>query len=147
MSVSRKLLEVRMTRHFRWTKLFLLTVAALIGFTPALAQGQGAVIRGRVMSDAGQPLVGAQIYINDLAVSVGTNQAGAYTITLPAARLTGGQVNIRVRAIGYQPQLRVITLNPGEQTVDFSLKRDVTQLGEVVVTGVTTATEQIKTPF
>lgn len=136
-----------MTRQFRWTRFFLLTFAVLIGFTPVLAQGQGAVIKGRVMSDAGQPLIGAQIYINDLAVAVGTNQAGGFTINLPAARLTGGQVNIRVRAIGYQPQLRAITLNPGEQTVDFSLKRDVTQLGEVVVTGVSTATEQVKTPF
>ena len=136
-----------MTRLLRSAKFMFWTLAVLVGVAPALAQGQGAVINGRVMSDAGQPLVGAQIYINELNVSVGTNQSGAYTLNIPAARLSGQTLNVRVRAIGYQPQLRSITLSPGAQTVSFDLKKDVTQLGEVVVTGVTSSTEQIKLPF
>jgi TonB-linked SusC/RagA family outer membrane protein len=99
------------------------------------------------MSEQGQPIVGANVYINDLNISVGTSQSGAFTITIPQARLTGSPVNLRVRAIGYQPQMKVITLNAGAQTANFDLRRDVTQLGEVVVTGVTGATETVKLPF
>jgi TonB-linked SusC/RagA family outer membrane protein len=134
-------------RLFSSTRFFPCIVAAVFAFTPALAQGQGAVITGRVISEQGLPLVGAGVYINDLAISVATSQSGSFTITIPQARLSGQTVNLRVRAIGYQPQIRQITLNPGPQTVNFDLRRDVTQLGEVVVTGVATATEQIKVPF
>jgi TonB-linked SusC/RagA family outer membrane protein len=136
-----------MTRLFRSTGFFWLALVAAVAGAPALAQGQAAVITGKVMSEQGQPLVGANVYINDLNISIGTNQNGAYTLTIPAARVSGQTVNIRVRAIGYQPQVRAIALTRGTQTVNFDVKKDVTQLGEVVVTGVTAATESIKLPF
>jgi TonB-linked SusC/RagA family outer membrane protein len=136
-----------MKKLLRPTKALLWIAALLVGISPALAQGQGAVISGKVMSEQGQPLVGANVYINDLNISVGSSQSGSFTINIPQARLTGQTVNLRVRAIGYQPQMRQITLTAGSQTVNFDLRKDVTQLGEVVVTGVATATEQIKLPF
>src|SRR4029079_6987128 len=113
--------------------------AALLGLALALpvaeAQAQNAVITGKVTSEFGQPVDQANVYINDLTISVGTNAQGAYTITIPAARVSGQQVNLRVRAIGYQPGLRPIRLTPGTQTQDFSLKQDINRLNEVVVTG------------
>ncbi|MGI9043786.1 MAG: SusC/RagA family TonB-linked outer membrane protein [Gemmatimonadaceae bacterium] len=136
-----------MTKFLRSPTLLRLALVAAAGFFPAVAQGQGAVISGRVMSEQGQPLVGANLYINDLNISVGTSNAGAYSITIPQARLTNQPVNLRVRAIGYLPQTRIITLTAGTQTINFDLRRDVTQLSEVVVTGVATATEQVKLPF
>ncbi|HUQ19168.1 MAG TPA: SusC/RagA family TonB-linked outer membrane protein [Gemmatimonadaceae bacterium] len=136
-----------MKKLFRSTRFLASALAALAFVAPALAQGQGAVISGRVMSEQGQPIVGANVYINDLNISVGTSQSGNFTITIPQARLTGASVNLRVRAIGYQPQMKVVTLNAGSQTANFDLRRDVTQLGEVVVTGVSTATETVKLPF
>jgi TonB-linked SusC/RagA family outer membrane protein len=136
-----------MKKLLRPTKALLWIAALLVGISPALAQSQGAVISGKVMSEQGQPLVGANVYINDLNISVGTSQSGSFTINIPQARLTGQTVNLRVRAIGYQPQMRQVTLTAGSQTVNFDLRKDVTQLGEVVVTGVATATEQIKLPF
>ncbi|HKY99090.1 MAG TPA: carboxypeptidase-like regulatory domain-containing protein, partial [Gemmatimonadaceae bacterium] len=123
-----------MKKLLRPTKALLLIVAALVGVSPAVAQSQGAVISGRVMSEQGQPLVGANVYINDLNISVGTSQTGAFTLNIPQARLNGQTVNLRVRAIGYQPQMRQVTLTAGSQSVNFDLRRDVTQLGEVVVT-------------
>jgi len=143
----RKLHEVRMKKLIRSKSLLSIAVAAFAGVAPAVAQGQGAVISGRVMSEQGQPIVSANVYINDLNISVSSSQSGQYTITIPQARLTGSNVNVRVRAIGYKPQVKVITLNPGATTVNFDLPRDVTQLGEVVVTGVSTQTEQVKLPF
>ena len=132
-------------------RLFVLTgfaflFAALGAISPATAQGQ-AIITGRVLAEDGQVVPQANVYINDLQISVGTSATGSYSITIPQARLSGGTVNLRVRAIGFTPDLKVINLTAGAQTVNFSLKRDVNRLGEVVITGVSGATEQTKVPF
>ena len=126
--------------------------AALLGVVLALpaasAQAQNAVITGKVTSEFGQPVDQANVYINDLSISVGTNAEGRYTITIPAARVTGQAVNLRVRAIGYQPGLRPIKITAGSQTFDFALKQDINRLNEVVVTGTVGAgTERSKVPF
>jgi len=54
----------------------------------------------------------------------------------------------RLRAF-FSTELRAkpITIATGSQSVDFALAKDVTRLNELVVTGVTGATEQTKTPF
>ena len=114
---------------------------------PATLLAQGTVLTGRVQSEQGQPLEGVNVQITELGISVGTNSAGAYSITVPQARVRTAPVVLRVRAIGYQPQTRQVSLTAGNQTLNFDLRRDVTQLSEVVVTGVTAATESIKLPF
>lgn len=136
-----------MSKMIRYIKLVFCSLAVVAGFVPALAQGQAAVITGRVTSQQGQPIAGAQVYINDLQISVGTNQSGNYTITVPAARLTSNPINLRVRAIGYTPDIKNVRLTPGTQSVDFALRQDINRLAEVVITGVTGATEQTKVPF
>ena len=75
-------------------------LSLVLGASAIHAQAQGATITGKVASDAGQPIEQANVYINDLAISVGTNAQGVYTITIPEARVTCQQVNLRVRAIG-----------------------------------------------
>ena len=110
-------------------------VTSVLLALPAAAQAQTAVITGKITSEFGQPVDQANVYINDLTISVPTNAQGAYTITIPAARVSGQQVNLRVRAIGYQPGLRPIRITAGTQTQDFTLKQDINRLNEVVVTG------------
>ncbi len=123
-------------------------LALVLSLTTAVtAQAQGATVTGTVKSDAGQPLYGANVTIEALTVSVGTTEEGRYTITVPGARVRGQQVVIRARAIGYVPIVKTITINAGSQTVDFELKQDVNRLSQVVVTGVTGATEVKKLPF
>jgi TonB-dependent SusC/RagA subfamily outer membrane receptor len=100
-----------------------------------------------VRSEQGQLLQGANVFITELSVSVGTNEQGVYRITLPAERVRGQTVTIRVRSIGFAPMQRQITLNPGAITQDFDLKLDVNRLQEVVVTGTTGATEKAKLAF
>src|SRR5262249_41669490 len=103
---------------------------------------------GKVTSEFGQPIDQANVYINDLSISVATNTQGVYTFTVPAARVSGQQVNLRVRAIGYQPGLRPVRVTAGNQTQDFSLKQDINRLNEVVVTGVVgEGVERSKVPF
>jgi TonB-linked SusC/RagA family outer membrane protein len=125
--------------------------AALLGVLLTLpaahAQAQNATITGKVTSEFGQPVDAANVYINDLTISVVTSAQGTYTITIPSARVTGQQVNLRVRAIGYQPGLRPIRVTAGSQTQDFALKQDINRLNEVVVTGSMEATPRANVPF
>jgi TonB-linked SusC/RagA family outer membrane protein len=114
--------------------------------TQAQAQA-AAVINGKVTSEFGASIEGANIYINDLAISILTNAEGNYTINLPAARVNGQLVNLRVRAVGYQPQVRPLRVNAGTQTFNFVMKQDVNRLDEIVVTGSIEGTERAKVPF
>jgi TonB-linked SusC/RagA family outer membrane protein len=117
------------------------------GSVAAQAQTPGAVITGRVVSDAGQPLSNANVFITELSISVGTNVDGNYRITVPAARVTGQEVTIRARVFGYVPGAQTIRLAAGEQTANFTLQQDVNRLSAVVITGVTGETEATKLPF
>jgi TonB-linked SusC/RagA family outer membrane protein len=122
-------------------------VFGLAGASPAAAQGQSAVIAGRVLTASGQPMQGANIYITELNISVGSNAAGRYTLTVPGQRVTGQQATLRLRSIGYKPIARSITITPGTQTVDFTLSEDINRLNEVVVTGVAAGTAARNVPF
>lgn len=127
------------------------TLAAAMALVMSVASvgsaQQSGTITGKVAGDGGQPIEGANVLIPDLNISVGTNTAGVYTITIPAARLNGTTVILRTRAIGYTPESRQVVLRAGTQTFNFDLKKDVSRLQQVVVTGVTGATEQTKVPF
>src|SRR5258708_20113394 len=125
----------------------LLAVAAMWLVLPARASGQAATISGKVTSESGQPVEAANVYINQLGASVNTNAAGNYTIAVPAARVSGQKVHLRVRAIGHLSQMREVTVQPGLQTQNFTLPADVNRLSEVVVTGVVEGTERAKVPF
>lgn len=122
-------------------------VLALFLFAPAQVLAQGATIQGTITTETGINLEGAQVLIEALGVSVGSNAAGHYTLTVPGARVAGQQVELRVRAIGYAPATLRVTISAGSQTHDFQLKEDVNRLSQVVVTGVTAGTEQRKLPF
>ena len=115
---------------------------------PGLARAQDAVITGRVTAEgSGAGVSGATIAITDLGLGVLTNETGSYTLTVPAARVRGQTAAVVARFIGYIPLRRTITISAGRQTQDFSIRQDVNRLNEVVITGVSAATERVKVPF
>ena len=124
-------------------------IAALVAFVAgsATAQAQTATISGKVVSEQGNPLLGANATIAELGVSTGSNAAGIYTIVIPGAQVKNQTVTLRLRAIGYVPVTRQVVIRAGAQTADFTLRADVNKLSQVVVTGVTGATEATKVPF
>jgi TonB-linked SusC/RagA family outer membrane protein len=115
---------------------------------PSVARAQDAVITGRVTAEgSGAGITGATIAITELGVGVLTGENGSYTLTVPAARVRGQSTGMVARFIGYVPLRRQITLSAGRQTQDFSIRQDVNRLNEVVITGVSAATERVKVPF
>ena len=107
---------------------------AFVALSAASAQDP-ATITGKVTGESGEPIVGANVYITELTLSVATNAQGAYTIVVAPARALGQAVNLRARAIGKQQAVMPIRVTRGSQTINFTLKEDINRLNEVVVTG------------
>jgi TonB-linked SusC/RagA family outer membrane protein len=137
----------QLSRFHRAAPWLISALLGLLGAPPAMAQAQSAVITGRVLTAQGQPLNGANVFITELNVSIGTNAAGRYTITIPGERVRGQNAVLRIRSIGYRPDARPILIAAGTQTVDFQLVEDLNRLESVVVTGVATGTASRNVPF
>ena len=136
-----------MTRIAR-TRITVPLIALLLSlFVAQEAQAQAAVITGRVTNEQGAPIPGANVAVSTLGVGAQTNASGDYTFTVPDAQANGQTVTVQARFIGFTPAARSITLSPGTQTVNFSLRADPFRLEEVVVTGVSSATERQKLTF
>ena len=95
-----------------------------------------AVITGTIVHDrTGEPLIGANVFIEDTRLGAATDMEGEFTINVPADRVTGQEVTLIARFVGFRSVRQRVTLTPGTHTVDFSLREDVLGLDEVVVTG------------
>jgi TonB-linked SusC/RagA family outer membrane protein len=116
--------------------------AAAVALLPlCVAAQQPAVITGHVTGEGGRPVANASVAITQLGLGSNTREDGTYTILVPAARATGQQTTLTVRAINYKPQTAQVTLSEGQITQDFTLAPNPLQLGEVVVTGAGTTSE------
>jgi len=136
-----------MVHHRRGVLFVGIAVLTLSIVGAGTAWAQDAVLRGKISSDRGEPVSGANVVVEELRMSASTNATGEYSLVVPGARVRGQQVVVRARGIGFKPNSKAITLTPGEQTVDLTLPYDVNLLEAVVVTGVQEATEQVKVPF
>lgn len=116
--------------------------AAAVALLPlCVAAQQPAVITGHVTGEGGRPVPNASVAITQLGLGSNTREDGTYTILVPAARVTGQQATLSVRAINYKPQTATVTLSEGQISQDFTLAANPLQLGEVVVTGAGTTSE------
>ena len=117
-----------------------------VAAAPVLAQN--AVIRGTVTSqDRKEPVAGVNVLIPSLNISVLTSDRGAYTLTVPSARIPTTPVVVTARGIGFKAMSRTMTLQAGDVTVDFVLQTDINRLEEVIVTGTLEGVERSKVPF
>jgi len=123
----------------------LLVGGVVAAFAGPLA-AQQAVLTGRVTSDRGDPLGGANVSVANSDSRGIASESGSYTLTLTGAAARGSAV-VTARFIGYKPLTRTVTLRDGSQEVNFQLERDPFRLEEVIVTGTAEATELRKTTF
>ena len=107
----------------------------LIGMVPAMASAQqAATVSGRVTNEASAPVPGTSVSIPALGVGSYTSNDGRFTFTVPANRVTGQNVSLVARRIGYTPVTASVTLSGTSVTHDFRLVTATTQLEGVVVT-------------
>ena len=121
-------------------------VTVALALHSGMAAAQTAVFSGRVTS-LGQPLGGATVGIPELGVGSVTGTDGRYNFTVDVTRARGRTLNVVARYIGYKPKTMAVTLAAGRTEKDFELEKDVLNLEQVVVTGVSDATSQKKTAF
>lgn len=79
---------------------------AKAGLVIALDRKNPSLVRGIVVSDSGVPLIGANVAIDAINASVGTDKTGAFLIKSPRE----GTFLLRVRAIGYAPATQTVTI-------------------------------------
>lgn len=119
--------------HFVWVLL-----ALLLGMGSAAAAQNAAVLRGRITTSAGTPVVGAQVGVLNSETG---QQRGAISTTSGMYTVVGlepGAYHITVRMIGYGQQERDINLLVGQQAaLDFQL-----QEAAVALRGVEVVSEQ-----
>jgi len=111
---------------------YILFFLLLCAFQPGMAQQQITVM-GRVTGTNGNPIPNATVGWKGTAVSASTDNAGAYSITLPD---NGALV---FSFVGYRSQ--EIAVN-GRNRIDVVLLPEDTQLEEVVVVGFGTQTKK-----
>ena len=119
----------------------ILAALALLLLPAAAAAQNPSTISGTVTREDGTPLAGATIAIPTMSLGATARADGRYVLLVPAEQVNGQQVTLSVRAIGYKPEARAVTIAAGDQTLDFTLATNPLQLGEVVVTGAGTESE------
>ncbi|MFQ5702978.1 MAG: SusC/RagA family TonB-linked outer membrane protein [Gemmatimonadales bacterium] len=117
-------------------KMGLLTLLMLLLLGRVDASAQTRVLNGRV-TDAvsNEPLAGAEVLIPNTTIRTTVREDGTYSIGIPI-----GRVSVLFRMIGFQRAL--VTVTGTQRTLDVSLKQDILQLEEVVVTGQATGVER-----
>ena len=101
----------------------------------------GASLSGIVTDAKGKPLEGASVSIIDLKRGVATDAAGYYTFS----NLPSGKYLVEVKLLGYKSISQVVVLSDGAQ-LNFKLPESFVDEGEVVVTGVSKATQIKRNP-
>ncbi|MDB4885175.1 MAG: TonB-dependent outer membrane protein SusC/RagA [Gemmatimonadetes bacterium] len=111
-----------------------LPLALLLLPLVAGAQGPGR-ITGVVTSEGGQPLTAVQVLIVGSTAGTVTDASGRYTL----AGVAAGTHRLRAQRIGYNAQVRSVTVSAGAATTaDFELVVIPTSLAAQVVVGYTT---------
>lgn len=98
--------------------------------SPALPQVQEHKVSGKVTDESGAPLPGVTVVIEGTTVGVTTDADGNYALSCPE-----GDIILCFTFVGMEMQRIPIT---GKSEINVVMKEDVTEMDEVVVTGIFT---------
>ncbi|KAA9331452.1 TonB-dependent receptor [Hymenobacter busanensis] len=107
---------------------------------PAQRPATTAVVTGRVLDQATQqPIPGATVLFSDLRQVTATDADGRFSF----ANLPRGRYLVQVRSLGYGTVVRTVDT---AQPLEFALAPAATEIAQVIVTGVSAATEMRRSP-
>lgn len=111
------------------TKRYLLALMLMIsGLT---AWGQGGIIRGTIVDEFGEPVIGANVVILDLKTGAATNTDGIFSI----AKLPSGTHELRVTYIGMDTTVKQVDVSKNKTTtIGIKMRQSSTQLATVELT-------------
>jgi TonB-linked SusC/RagA family outer membrane protein len=118
---------------------------AFLIVSPKVAAAQDpATISGIIKSEAGVPIASAQVIAEELGLVAVSRDNGRFILFVPGSRVSGQQITLTARGIGYKSVSAKVTLRAGMLTADFTLSVNPLRLGEIVVTGAGTQTTNEK---
>ena len=118
--------------------------AVLAQQAPAAPRGRVATppLTGRIVDAVtGEALPGSTVLFDDLKQGTATGADGSFSF----ANLPRGRFTVQVRSLGYNTVTQSVDTGSG-QPLDFKLTVAATEIGQVVVTGVSQATQQRRSP-
>ena len=116
-------------------------LAVLVCAASVAGAQAGATISGTVTNEQGVPLPGATVLIQGTTIGARADDAGRYTIIVPADRANGQSAVLIGRVIGYSARQVPIVLAQGSTiNQNFSLVVNPLNLDAVLVTGAGTST-------
>jgi outer membrane receptor protein involved in Fe transport len=117
----------------------LVAAALILGSPPPSAPR---TVSGRVTTAAGAPLADVQVAVPDVHRSTTTDADGRYTL----ARLPAGTFTVSFTRIGYAPQVRRVSLDTADVTVNVTMKETTIELPALQVTATPNATSALESP-
>lgn len=106
-------------------------LGAWFALVPALEAQQTGTVQGRVVTEGGQALAGAQISVGGTDLGGLTNRSGRYLIL----NVPVGEHTIQVQSMGYATATATVTVQSGEVTTqDFRLGEEAVALDALEVT-------------
>lgn len=88
------------------------------------------VLKGTIKDTEGQAVPYATVYIQELKQGTTSNMKGDYEI-----RLREGKYSVVYQSLGYEPEMKDITMGKNPVTIDIILKIQYYQIPEVRITG------------
>lgn len=98
---------------------------------------QDVSVTGRVIDEEGNPLEGASVYVEDIAVGTTTDANGQYQLVLPQGRHL-----VQASYIGYSPASQTLNIGEDGATLNFTMSTSL-QLDEVVIVSGSKKAEKI----
>ncbi|MFH7013657.1 carboxypeptidase-like regulatory domain-containing protein [Flavobacterium sp. FlaQc-52] len=95
-------------------------------------------LSGQVLDESNQPVIGANVFIKELARGVVTDANGMFSIELEK-----GSYTVRIRSMGFKNIEELVTISD-DMTMNFVMKDDSQQLEQVIIIG--TKAVDIKNP-
>ena len=96
-------------------------------------------INGKVTSESGQELVGANVLVLGTTIGAASDGDGYYELGIIKSSLAADMIVLKASYIGYESKIDTILIDELDGSlfsIDFSLPADVMQLESIVVTGV-----------
>jgi TonB-linked SusC/RagA family outer membrane protein len=119
--------KLQLFNNVKWWKTICLI--AMISLVSAAAFAQGITVRGRVMDDKGEPLIGATIKATGTQNAVTADASGNFSLSVPA-----GTASVTITFIGYVDVVKSVSAaNANLGTI--TMAANARDLNEVVVIG------------
>ena len=116
----------------QFTTVFMLCMVMCLAFTESMAQF---TVNGTVQDEAGSPLIGASVLIQGTATGTVTDIDGSFSLRVP-----GDKTTLVASYTGFRDQVLEVSKTDG--SVSFVLAEDISNLEEVVVTGLATTVKR-----